>query len=191
MLFPVVERLTTAIPLYFCSLHIFGLNVLGSIVLSFHFLQTHSRLSICDLTPFSPQEPILPQIKKTVSQGTSIPTNIPPAAAVLPIISQQEPTMADQPAEVNVATGTAANTPNINVIASSANGALKGNPPFVFNGDRHLSKKFLLAFQLCGLHGLQVGGRGCCVQAKCWGWFFWLVQQRRGKRRAERIGIEG
>ena len=50
--------------------------------------------------------------------------------------------------EVNVATGAAANTPNINVIASSANGALKGNPPFIFNGDQHLSKKFLLAFQL-------------------------------------------
>jgi len=56
--------------------------------------------------------------------------------------------MTDQPAEINVATGTAANTPNINVIASNTNGALKGNPPFIFNGDRHLSKKFLLAFQL-------------------------------------------
>ena len=56
--------------------------------------------------------------------------------------------MMEQPTEVNVATGTAANTPNINVIASSANGALKGNPPFIFNGDQHLSKKFLMAFQL-------------------------------------------
>jgi len=56
--------------------------------------------------------------------------------------------MADQPTEVNVATGAAANTSNINVIANSTNGTLKGNPPFLFNGDRHLSKKFLLAFQL-------------------------------------------
>jgi len=56
--------------------------------------------------------------------------------------------MTDQPAEVNTATGAAANTPNINVIASNANGALKGNPPFVFNGDRQSSKKFLMAFQL-------------------------------------------
>jgi len=56
--------------------------------------------------------------------------------------------MTEQPTEVNVATGAATNTPNINVIASSTNGALKGNPPFVFNRDQHLSKKFLLAFQL-------------------------------------------
>jgi len=41
----------------------------------------------------------------------------------------------------------AATAPNINVIAHS-NGALKGNPPFIFNGNRQLSKKFLLAFQL-------------------------------------------
>jgi len=97
--------------------------------------------------PFSPQEPILPQIEQTTSQGISITVDTPPAVAVLPPILQQ-PIMTEQPAEVNVATGTATNTPNINIIASSANGALKGNPPFIFNGDRQLSKKFLLAFQL-------------------------------------------
>jgi len=47
-----------------------------------------------------------------------------------------------------MATGAAANTPNINVIASNANGALKGNPPFIFDGNRQLSRKFLMAFQL-------------------------------------------
>jgi len=41
----------------------------------------------------------------------------------------------------------AATAPNINVIAHS-NGALKGNPPFIFDGNHQLSKKFLLAFQL-------------------------------------------
>jgi len=56
--------------------------------------------------------------------------------------------MTDQPAEVNTATEAAAHPPNINVITSNTNGALKGNPPFIFNGDRQLSKKFLMAFQL-------------------------------------------
>ena len=93
------------------------------------------------IQPLSPQEPILPLIKRTVSQGTSIPVNIPPATATLPV-------MTDQTAEVNTATGAAANTPNINVIASSANGALKGNPPFIFDRNRQTSKKFLMAFQL-------------------------------------------
>jgi len=54
--------------------------------------------------------------------------------------------MAAQP---DTTTGdTAAAASNINIIAHNSNGALKGNPPFVFNGNRQLSKKFLLAFQL-------------------------------------------
>ena len=101
----------------------------------------HHIATLQGTQPLSPQEPILPLIERTVSQGTSIPVNIPPVTATLPV-------MTDQPAEVNTATGAAANTPNINVIASSANGALKGNPPFVFDGNRQTSKKFLMAFQL-------------------------------------------
>ena len=88
----------------------------------------HHIATLQGTQPLSPQEPILPLIERTVSQGTSIPVNIPPVTAV-------PPTMAEQPAEVNTATGAAANTPNINVIASSANGALKGNPPFIFDGN--------------------------------------------------------
>jgi len=42
----------------------------------------------------------------------------------------------------------AAAASNINVITSNSNGALKGNPPFVFDGNHQLSKKFLLTFQL-------------------------------------------
>jgi len=56
--------------------------------------------------------------------------------------------MTEQPAEINTATGTTANTPNINVIASNVNRALKGNPPFIFDGNRQTSRKFLMAFQL-------------------------------------------
>jgi len=56
--------------------------------------------------------------------------------------------MTEQPAEVNTATRAAANTPNINVIASNTNGALKGNPPFIFDGNQQTSRKFLMAFQL-------------------------------------------
>jgi len=41
----------------------------------------------------------------------------------------------------------AATAPNINIITYS-NGALKGNPPFIFDGNRQFSKKFLLTFQL-------------------------------------------
>jgi len=107
----------------------------------------HHVATLQGSTLFSPQEPILLQIERTASQGTSIPVNTPPAAAVLPPIPQK-PIMTEQPAEVNVATGAATNTPNINIIANNANGALKGNPPFIFNRDRQLSKKFLLAFQL-------------------------------------------
>jgi len=50
--------------------------------------------------------------------------------------------------QTNAPTGDAATAvSNINIIAHS-NGALKGNPPFIFNGNRQLSKKFLLTFQL-------------------------------------------
>ena len=106
----------------------------------------HHIATLQGTQPLSPQEPILPVIEQTAPQGTSIPVNIPPAAAVLPPI--QKSTMTDQPTEINTATGAAGNTPNINVIASNINRALKGNPPFVFNGDRQLSRKFMLAFQL-------------------------------------------
>jgi len=37
---------------------------------------------------------------------------------------------------------------NINIITHNSNGALKENPPFIFDGNCQLSKKFLLAFQL-------------------------------------------
>ena len=51
--------------------------------------------------------------------------------------------------QANIAGGDAATTAsNINVIAHNSNGALKGNPPFIFDGNRQLSKKFLLSFQL-------------------------------------------
>jgi len=51
-------------------------------------------------------------------------------------------------AEQTNAGDTAVAASNINIIAHNSNGALKGNPPFIFDGNRQLSKKFLLTFQL-------------------------------------------
>jgi len=83
------------------------------------------------------QEPILPQIEATIQQGIKIPLHTAPAAAVLPPMTEQ-----------TNAGDAAAAASNINIITHNSNGALKGNPPFIFDGNRQLSKKFLLAFQL-------------------------------------------
>ena len=96
----------------------------------------HHIATLQGANPFLTQEPILPQIEAAVEQGIEIPLHTTPAAAVLPPMAEQ----------TNVG-DTAATAPNINVITHS-NGALKGNPPFIFDGNRQLSKKFLLAFQL-------------------------------------------
>jgi len=56
--------------------------------------------------------------------------------------------MEGQQEEINVATGqTQADTQRINIITPS-NGALKGNPPFIFTGDRNTSRKFINNFDL-------------------------------------------
>ena len=38
---------------------------------------------------------------------------------------------------------------------------------------------------------LQVGDRGCCVCARCWGWLFWLVRMQRSGRWDLRTDVEG
>jgi len=101
----------------------------------------HHIATLQGTNPLSAQEYILPQITAAIQQGIKIPLHIPPAAAILPPMTEQM--------EANIATGdAAAAASNINVIAHNNNGALKGNPPFIFDGNRQLSKKFLLAFQL-------------------------------------------
>jgi len=56
--------------------------------------------------------------------------------------------MEGQQEDINVATGQAQDeTPRINIITPS-NGALKGNPPFIFTGDRNTSQKFINNFNL-------------------------------------------
>jgi len=97
----------------------------------------HHIATLQGTNPLSAQEPILPQIEAAVQQGIEIPLHTTPAAAVLP-------PMAEQTNAGDAATAAS----NINVITHNSNGALKGNPPFIFNGNRQLSKKFLLAFQL-------------------------------------------
>jgi len=56
--------------------------------------------------------------------------------------------MEGQQEDINVATGqTQAEAQRINIITPS-NGALKGNPPFIFTGDRNTSRKFINNFDL-------------------------------------------
>jgi len=57
--------------------------------------------------------------------------------------------MAGQQEEINIATGqTGQEAQRINVITNPANGALKGNPPPIFNGDRSTIRKFINNFDL-------------------------------------------
>jgi len=56
--------------------------------------------------------------------------------------------MEGQQEDINVATGQAqVEAQRINIITPS-NGALKGNPPFIFTGDRNTSRKFINNFDL-------------------------------------------
>jgi len=57
--------------------------------------------------------------------------------------------MAAQQEEINVATGQMGQeTQRINIITNPANGALKGNPPPIFNGDRSTTRRFINNFDL-------------------------------------------
>ena len=81
---------------------------------------------------FNKQEPILPQIEATVEQGITIPLDTIPTAATQPQLSIKT-TVAE---EINTMTGQAGQeAQRINVITNPANGAPKGNPPFIFDGD--------------------------------------------------------
>ena len=58
-------------------------------------------------------------------------------------------TMEGQQEDINVATGQAqAEVQRINIVTHSSNSALKGNPPFIFTGDRNTSRKFINNFDL-------------------------------------------
>ena len=85
---------------------------------------------------FEEQEPILPQIEAAVEQGIPIPLDTTPTAATQPQLFIRT-NMAEQQEEINTTTGQAnQEVQRINVITNPAHGALKGNPPFVFDGDR-------------------------------------------------------
>src|SRR4029077_5798921 len=90
----------------------------------------------------------LPQIEAAVQQGITIPLNTTPAGAVQPQLSIRTTMAEQQQEEINAATGqTQQAEQNINVIAHG-NGALKGNPPFIFDGDRSKTRRFTTAFDL-------------------------------------------
>jgi len=108
----------------------------------------HHIATLQGTNPFTEQPPILPQIETAVQQGITIPLDTIPATAVHPQLSIQT-TMAEQPQEINVATGQSEQeAQQINVITSPANGALKGNPPPIFSGDRSTTRKFINNFDL-------------------------------------------
>jgi len=88
-------------------------------------------------------------------QEASVPLTIAAVTTAL----QQLPTrpntpdhptaMEGQQEDINVATGQAqVDAQRINVITNPSNGALKGNPPFIFNGDRNKTIKFKLNWDL-------------------------------------------
>jgi len=57
--------------------------------------------------------------------------------------------MTEQQEEINVATGqTGQEAQRINIITNPSNGALKGNPPSIFNGDRSTTRRFINNFDL-------------------------------------------
>ena len=96
-----------------------------------------------------------PQHPETIAQETSVSHTITAVTTAL----QQLPTrpntpdypteMEGQQEDINVATGQAqADAQRINIISNPSNGALKGNPPAIFTGDRNTSRKFINNFDL-------------------------------------------
>jgi len=96
--------------------------------------------------PFTEQAPILPQIEAAVHQGIPIPLDTTPAGAVQPQLSIQT-TVAEQ-IDTTIMGPEGQQQPNINIINHNSNGALKGNPSPIFDGDRSKSRTFLIAFYL-------------------------------------------
>jgi len=108
----------------------------------------HHIATLQGSNPFMEQNPILPQIEEAVYQGYSIPLDTIPATAIHPQLSINT-TMAGQQEEINVTTGqTGQDAQRINVITNPSNGALKGNPPPIFNRDRSMTRKFINNFDL-------------------------------------------
>jgi len=104
----------------------------------------HHIATLQGSNPFTEQTPILPQIEAAVYQGIPIPLDTTPAGTFQPQLSIQT-TMAEQ---IDTTIAGPEGQPNINVINHNTNGALKGNPPPIFNGDRSKSRNFLTAFYL-------------------------------------------
>jgi len=88
------------------------------------------------------------------TQEASIPLTLAAVTTALqqlpthPDIPDHPTIMEGQQEDINVTTGQEqAEAQRINIITPS-NGALKGNPPFVFTGDRNTSRKFINNFDL-------------------------------------------
>jgi len=96
-----------------------------------------------------------PQHPEYVYQEASVPLTLASVTTALQQLPTQPNTpdhptiMEGQQEDINVATGQAqAEAQKINIITHSSNGTLKGNPPFIFTGDRNTSRKFINNFDL-------------------------------------------
>jgi len=96
-----------------------------------------------------------PQHPDYQRQEASIPLTLAAVTTVLqqlpirPNTPDYPTAMEGQQEDINVATGqTQQEAQRINVITNPSNGALKGNPPFIFDGDRNKTTKFLLNWDL-------------------------------------------
>ena len=101
---------------------------------------------------------VLPVIEQAAAQGEQIPVDTPPIASTSQVIITPAP-MA-QPAQANVqivqpqapvqqqAQQPAQQQAPAQVAVANGNGALKGNPPVHFTGDRSKSRGFLNTFNL-------------------------------------------
>jgi len=88
------------------------------------------------------------QQEASVSHTIAAVTTILQQLSTRPNTPDHPTIMEGQQEDINVATGQAqAEAQRINIITPS-NGALKGNPPFIFTGDRNTSRKFINNFDL-------------------------------------------
>ena len=88
-------------------------------------------------------------------QEASVPLTIAAVTTALqqlptrPNTPNHPTTMEGQQEDINVATGQAQQeVQRINIITNTSNGALKGNAPPIFDGDRNKAHKFLLSWNL-------------------------------------------
>ena len=131
----------------------------------------HHIATLQGAIPFTPQEPILPQIEEAAAQGITITVDTAPATSVLPTQQPETPVIvaslgqntlayipatmaiqggsgqgAGEAAPIYVVAATGGTGQTITVAATATNGRLKGTLPPIFNGNRDKSHNFIVNF---------------------------------------------